>query len=333
MRLLLSSLSSCLLLAFLAACDQPPVGVARGEAIFDTCAPCHGAAGEGKPELEAPPIAGAPAWYLTAQLSKFQEGMRGYHYQDIAGLRMRPMSRALTSPEDIESVVAYIGTLEAANPEPAGLGDAGAGAQEYVTCTACHGPAGDGIQELNAPSLLHLPEWYIATSVQKFRDGLRGASPGDAAGATMRPIAMGLSDEQIRNVAAFVQTLGTDGAAATPAATPTPAAEAPAMDIDPALLPEGVTEAMVQEGQSIFAGAGICYTCHMPQGAGGPLAPSLQDDTWLNIDGSYEAIVELINTGVPQPVEHPGAMLPRAGMNLTDDQVAAVAAYVYMLSR
>lgn len=109
--------------------------------------------------------------------------------------------------------------------------------------------------------------------------------------------------------------------------------ESAMLDIDPAALPEGATVAMVEEGKELFEGGGICYTCHMADGAGGPLAPDLTDSEWINVDGEYAAIVELVKTGVAQPLEHPGAMLPRAGMPLTDDQVAAVAAYAYMLSR
>lgn len=103
--------------------------------------------------------------------------------------------------------------------------------------------------------------------------------------------------------------------------------------VDPALLPEGVTEAMVEEGRSLFAGGGICYTCHLVDGTGGPLAPDLTDQEWINVDGEYASIIELVKTGVAQPKEHPGAMLPRAGMPLTDEQVSAVAAYTYLLSR
>lgn len=105
------------------------------------------------------------------------------------------------------------------------------------------------------------------------------------------------------------------------------------LEIDPAALPEGVTVEMVEEGKELFEGGGLCYTCHMADGAGGPLAPDLTDSEWLNVDGEYASIVELVKTGVAQPLEHPGAMLPRAGMPLTDDQVAAVAAYAYMLNR
>jgi len=90
---------------------------------------------------------------------------------------------------------------------------------------------------------------------------------------------------------------------------------------------------MVQEGRDLFNGGGICFTCHTVEATGGPLAPDLTDDVWINVDGEYSSIVELVKTGVPQPIEHLGSMLPRAGMPLTDEQVNAVSAYAYMLSR
>ena len=119
------------------------------------------------------------------------------------------------------------------------------------------------------------------------------------------------------------------GEAQQPAVESAPAATeaAPAMN-----LPEGVTAAMVAEGQTIFMGQGICFTCHMQGGVGGPLAPNLTDDEWLNIDGSYESIVRNIMTGVPEPKEYPGLMLPKGGTAITDEQVRAVGAYVWTLS-
>ena len=90
---------------------------------------------------------------------------------------------------------------------------------------------------------------------------------------------------------------------------------------------------MVQAGQDVFHGEGICYTCHMQGGTGGPLAPDLTDDVWLHVDGGYPSIVGIVESGVPQPLEHPGMMLPRAGTALTDEQVRSVAAYVFALSR
>ena len=123
---------------------------------------------------------------------------------------------------------------------------------------------------------------------------------------------------------------GTEGEAPAEAA---PEAAPEEFTVDPAQLPEGVTVEMVMEGRELFNGGGICYTCHTVEATGGLLAPDLTDDVWLNVDGEYESIIELIKTGVAQPVEHAGAMLPRAGMPLTDEQVEKLAAYSYMLSR
>lgn len=109
-----------------------------------------------------------------------------------------------------------------------------------------------------------------------------------------------------------------------------PMSGASAQDAD---LPEGVTAAMVEEGGEIFAGSGMCATCHGTDGEGTPIGPNLSDDEWLNIDGAYEAIVELVTNGVPEPQEHPTPMLPKGGSQITDEQVRAVAAYVWTLSR
>lgn len=127
---------------------------------------------------------------------------------------------------------------------------------------------------------------------------------------------------------------GGDGAPPAEETQQSPAEAAPAadaaLDMD---LPEGVTAAMVAEGETVYNGAGICFTCHMAGGVGGPLGPNLTDDEWLNIEGSYESIVQNIMTGVLEPKEFPGLMPPKGGSPITDEQVAAVAAYVWTLSQ
>ena len=322
--------------AIAAGCSGPAPGIARGEALFDTCSPCHGDDGAGDQELAAPAIAGASDWYLTYQIEKFQDGVRGYHYTDAEGLRMRPMSRALFADRgDVESIVEYVVSLPIPDP-PATFegGDVESGEAEYAAlCSNCHGIDGRGIDqaipELNAPSLLHLNDWYIASALRKYRDGVRGTQPGDLAGATMRAPLTGMSDERINDVTAYIMTMRR-----LPRRIPGPPPEPlPELIVDASILPEGVTVEMAREGQDIFHGEGVCVTCHLRGGAGGPLAPNLTDDVWLNIDGEYESIVNVVVTGVPQPLEHPGQMLARAGTSITDDQVRAVAAYVYTLSR
>ena len=105
-----------------------------------------------------------------------------------------------------------------------------------------------------------------------------------------------------------------------------------ANDTAPQTLPDGVTAAMVTEGEALFAGAGACYTCHGPEGAGTGLAPNLEDDVWLHSDGSFSALVAQINDGVPQPKESMIPMLPKGGAQINDEQVAAIAAYVWSIS-
>lgn len=98
-------------------------------------------------------------------------------------------------------------------------------------------------------------------------------------------------------------------------------------------LPGSMTAATVEEGHTIFHGGGLCSTCHGENGAGTPLAPSLSDAEWLNIDGSLDAITQLISLGVPEPKQHVVPMAPRGGSQITDDELRAVAAYVWSLCR
>lgn len=97
-------------------------------------------------------------------------------------------------------------------------------------------------------------------------------------------------------------------------------------------LPEGVTQAMVDKGNEIFHKQGLCYACH-GQDAKGLVGPNLTDDVWLHSKGSYDEIVKQIMTGVPKEQSKSGVPMPaKGGASITDDDVKAVAAYVYSLS-
>ncbi len=103
----------------------------------------------------------------------------------------------------------------------------------------------------------------------------------------------------------------------------------------PDSLPAGVTAAMVAEGQKLFAGQGICQACHGPQGKGiANLGADLTDAAWRHGDGSYEKILETVRQGVDPGKSSTGAaMPPKGGSSLSEDQLRAVAAYVWSLSR
>ena len=87
-------------------------------------------------------------------------------------------------------------------------GEAEAGKASYATCATCHGTDGKGNQQLNAPGLVDLPDWYMLTQLHKFKSGVRGANPNDVTGAQMAPMATTLKDEQaMKDVIAHIKTL------------------------------------------------------------------------------------------------------------------------------
>jgi cytochrome c553 len=179
-----------------------------GVELFEACVPCHGAGGEGKTDLGAPAIAGLPAWYVSAQLERFQTGVRGQHGDDIEGLRMQAMSRQLRSKMETSAVARHVASLPHVTTTAAiGGGDPAAGQQAYLLCASCHGVTGSGFEAGNVPPLAGLDDWYVAAQIRKFKNDVRGTMPGDAFGPVMRAVAAPLSAESIDQVAAYVHAL------------------------------------------------------------------------------------------------------------------------------
>jgi mono/diheme cytochrome c family protein len=96
--------------------------------------------------------------------------------------------------------------------------------------------------------------------------------------------------------------------------------------------PAGVTPAAIAKGDTIFHKTGLCYACH-GSNAEGTVGPNLTDAEWLQGDGSYEMIVATVTSGIPAEKAKKGIpMPPKGGSSITEDEVKAVAAYVYSLS-
>lgn len=181
----------------------------RGEELFTYCTQCHGKNGGGNELAEAPAIAGRGAWYVEAQLVKFQTGVRGAHPDDVQGLRMRPMSRTLRSAEDTKAVAAYVASLPVVTPEPT-LADAdpARGQAMYALCGACHGAKAEGNPAVQAPRLANTQDWYTVRQIVKYKTGVRGSDPRDTTGSVMRGMASTLPDDQaVRDVSAYILSL------------------------------------------------------------------------------------------------------------------------------
>ena len=191
-----------------------PVGVSlaeenpRGKALYDLCAQCHGTAAQGMELSLAPAIAGLDAWYIVSQLNVFRSGARGLNWQDVGGMRMHPMSLWLQNDEDVQAVADYVASMEKVVP-PAVVegGNVAQGKALYATCAACHGKTGQGNEGMNSPPRSHMSDWYLVSTLEKFKAGIRGANPANPNAVMMRGLSNMLTDDQaIKDVVAYIST-------------------------------------------------------------------------------------------------------------------------------
>lgn len=190
------------------ALDGHAQNVNHGKDDYKLCASCHGFDGAGNQLVNAPALAGQESWYLQRQIHNFRVGIRGVVSSDTHGQSMALMTKGLTSDQTIVDIVAYIGTLPAANPDSTIAGDEKNGRDQYATCAACHGTNAEGNAMLNAPALVTLDDWYQLRQLQLFRDGSRGAHADDVYGQQMRPMASVLADDKaMRDVVTYISSL------------------------------------------------------------------------------------------------------------------------------
>jgi len=89
---------------------------------------------------------------------------------------------------------------------------------------------------------------------------------------------------------------------------------------------------LIAQGDKIFHGAGNCYACHGAN-AEGLVGPNLTDAEWIHSKGTQEDIQAQVMHGVSKEESKSGIpMPPKGGGTISDDDVKAVAAYVYSLS-
>lgn len=78
--------------------------------------------------------------------------------------------------------------------------DAAKGKTLYATCIQCHGENGEGNVEQKAPKLSGQHDWYVIKQVTDIKSGVR-SNP------TMLPFIKGLSEQDIKDLAAYILTL------------------------------------------------------------------------------------------------------------------------------
>jgi cytochrome c553 len=141
----------------------------------------------------------------------------------------------LALPAIIAAFLAYVSGFVFVGVLPAYAADAEAGKAKFEVCTACHGPNGISTME-NVPSLAGQTDYFLQWQLIYFRTGSRKSD-------VMGPMAEGLSDEDVRNLGAYLSHL-----------TPFEAPAGTAPDADEAV------KALVAQNR--------CTTCHSDQFTG-----------------------------------------------------------------
>lgn len=176
---------------------------AAGEQAAAVCAGCHGQGGAAPIAPNYPKIAALGDKYLLKQLEDIKEGRRVV--PEMTGM-LDPMSE-----QDLANLAAYFDsqelTYEQADPELVEMGRAlyrgGNLASGVAACTACHGPAGLGIESATFPLVGGQTAAYLAKQLIDWRQGVRENDPN----AMMQDIASKLTDAEIEAVSSYMSGL------------------------------------------------------------------------------------------------------------------------------
>lgn len=206
-RLIPTALLLAVSVAAVMAAPSTNGSIDAGKEKAAVCAGCHGADGNAiNPQL--PKLAGQHASYIVRQLKLFEAGKRrGPIMASVVGL---------LAEQDMKDLAAYYATQEIKPREVANTELAQSGATIYhngkpeanvAACSACHGPSGLGNEPAGFPRISGQHTAYIEKELKSFRGGTRGDYPQ---AAIMHGIARGLSDHDIKAVAAYITRLAPD---------------------------------------------------------------------------------------------------------------------------
>lgn len=189
-------------------------------------------------------------------------------------------------------------------PNPYADGSVQAGATKAAVCFSCHGPNGNS-QNPAWPRLAGQNAVYIAEQLHLFKNGIR-TNP------VMQPMASGLSDQDIDNVAVFFA-----------AQTPT------GLEADPSYWKAG--EALYMHGDAA-SGIPACVACHGPTGRGNPAAgyPALQAQQSVYVVSQLQSYANGTRYSGPNAMTATpnSTIMFDIAKRLTPEQIRDVASYV-----
>jgi cytochrome c oxidase subunit 2 len=185
------------------------------------------------------------------------------------------------------------------------VGNAAAGQASYAVCSACHGPQGEGNQQLNAPKIAGLDDWYARRQLVSYQQGVRGTAMGDQFGPQMAPMSQLVADPATReNVLAYIATL-------------------------PDNPPQTTVTGNVARGRTLYS---TCSTCHGANGEGrwATNAPPLAGMSDWYLERQLQYFKENIRGSHTDDI-YGDQMATVAGVLVGDNAIRDVIAYINTL--
>ena len=183
-------------------------------------------------------------------------------------------------------------------------GDAAKGKSLWATCSACHGPKGEGNAMMKGPALAGLQDWYLKGQLKKFKGGVRGSHPKDLTGMQMKAMSMILNEQGVEDVLAFLKT-------------------------QPIVKPAAVIKGDIVKGKMLYM---TCLACHGDKGQGqlALKAPALANLPDWYVVAQLKKFKSGIRGAHPSDVE--GALMrPMASILPDEAAMNDVAAYIRSL--
>ncbi len=176
-------------------------------------------------------------------------------------------------------------------------------------CMTCHGAGGWGLDAMGAPRLAGIGYPYVVKQLDDLAGGKR--TPGGA-GAVMPVFAMGLTEQERRDVAGFVNTLGGP----------------PDLSDLNSLKEAGTTIGERYLGQSIvkygvYGKVSACQSCHGYNGRGAaPVFPVIGQQKYTYL------VTQLNSWRDGSRANDPYAMMRKMAANLTDADINNIATFL-----
>ncbi len=171
--------------------------IAMGKERALLCNQCHGDDGNSK-KLGVPNLAGQNSEYLLGQIEKFSDGRR-------KNFVMNALSKNF-SRDDKENLAVFYANMKV-NITKTNTQLAKKGQPLYTRmCRGCHGKRGTG--RAKYARLAGQQTYYIETTLKQFRDNSKhNGKSSKRSSAIMEPIVKGLSDDDVKALAAYVSQL------------------------------------------------------------------------------------------------------------------------------